>query len=56
VRFDTTNDKQELVLSPLDKLDEPASLIELRDKVANMLGEFKQTTPKSHRILSGDKV
>jgi TnpA family transposase len=37
VRFDTTNDKQELVLSPLDKLDEPASLIALRDKVANML-------------------
>lgn len=37
VRFDTIGDKQELVLSPLDKLDEPASLIALRDKVANML-------------------
>ncbi len=37
VRFDTINDKQELVLSPLDKLDEPASLIALRDKIANML-------------------
>ena len=37
VRFDTTNDKQELVLSPLDKFDEPTSLIALRDKVTNML-------------------
>jgi TnpA family transposase len=37
VRFDMIGDKQELVLSPLDKLDEPASLIALRDKVANML-------------------
>ena len=30
VRFETAGDKQELVLSPLDKLDEPASLIALR--------------------------
>jgi TnpA family transposase len=37
VRFDTVGDKQELILSPLDKLDEPDSLIALRDKVANML-------------------
>jgi TnpA family transposase len=37
VRFDTIGDKQELVLSLLDKLDEPASLIALRDKVANLL-------------------
>jgi TnpA family transposase len=37
VRFETVGDKQELVLSPLDKLDEPASLIALRDKVADML-------------------
>lgn len=37
VRFETADDKQELVLSPLDKLDEPASLIALRDKVASML-------------------
>lgn len=37
VRFDTSGDKPELVLSPLDKLEEPASLIALRDKVSNML-------------------
>lgn len=37
VRFDMTGDKHELVLSPLDKLDEPVSLLELRKKVAGML-------------------
>lgn len=37
VRFDQVGDKQELVLSPLDKLDEPASLIALRERVAGML-------------------
>jgi hypothetical protein len=30
-------DKRELVLCPLDKLDEPVSLLELRKKVAGML-------------------
>jgi TnpA family transposase len=37
VRFDTTGDKPELVLSPLDKLAEPASLVALREKVASLL-------------------
>jgi len=37
VRFETVGDKNELILSPFDKLDEPASLIELRNKVASML-------------------
>ena len=37
VRFEAVEDKNELVLSPFDKLDEPASLIELRKKVASML-------------------
>jgi TnpA family transposase len=37
VRFETVGDKNELILSPFDKLDEPASLIELRKKVASML-------------------
>ncbi len=37
VRFDTIGGKQELVLSPLDKMDEPASLVMLREKVASML-------------------
>ncbi len=37
VRFDQVGDKQELVLSPLDKLDEPSSLIALRERVAGML-------------------
>ena len=37
VRFEITGDKHELVLSPFDKLDEPASLVALRDKVAGML-------------------
>ena len=37
VRFETDGDKQELVLSLLDKLDEPATLISLREKVAGML-------------------
>jgi hypothetical protein len=37
VRFDMAGDKHELVLSPLDKLDEPVSLLELRKKVAGML-------------------
>lgn len=33
VRFETNNDKTELVLSPLDKLDEPESLVKLREQV-----------------------
>lgn len=37
VRFEAAGDRQELVLSPLDKLDEPATLISLREKVAGML-------------------
>ncbi len=37
VRFDRVGDKQEPVLSPLDKMDEPASLIALRAKVMGML-------------------
>ena len=37
VRFDKIGDKHELVLSPLDKMDEPASLVALREKVAGML-------------------
>ncbi|PYD85186.1 Tn3 family transposase [Pseudomonas syringae pv. pisi] len=37
VRFEKVGDKQELVLSPLDKMDEPASLIALRAKVMSML-------------------
>jgi TnpA family transposase len=37
VRFEVGNDQQELVLSPLDKLDEPASLIALREKVGRLL-------------------
>ncbi|MEX5748763.1 Tn3 family transposase [Massilia sp. X63] len=37
VRFEKVGDKQELVLSPLDKMDEPASLIALRAKVTGML-------------------
>lgn len=36
VRFETKGDKQELLLSPLDKLEEPPSLIELRKKVTGM--------------------
>ncbi|MCE1227150.1 MAG: Tn3 family transposase, partial [Geobacteraceae bacterium] len=37
VRFDTIKGKQEMVLSPLDKMDEPASLAALREKVASMM-------------------
>ena len=37
VRFETKGDKQELLLSPLDKLEEPPSLMELRKKVTGML-------------------
>jgi TnpA family transposase len=37
VRFEAVGDKNELILTPFDKLDEPASLIELRKKVASML-------------------
>ncbi len=37
VRFETTGDKHDLVLSPFDKLDEPASLVALREKVAGLL-------------------
>ena len=39
VRFETVGDKKELVLSPLDKLDEPASLIALREAVVALLPE-----------------
>jgi len=37
VRFEIVGDKQELVLSPLDKLEESASLVALRKKVTGML-------------------
>lgn len=37
VRFDTAGDKLELVLSPLEKLDEPASLVALRERVVALL-------------------
>ena len=37
VRFEIIGEKHELVLSPFDKLDEPDSLIALREKVAGML-------------------
>jgi len=37
VRFETVNGKKELVLSPLEKLEEPASLIELRTGAAARL-------------------
>jgi len=37
VRFETTGEKPALVLSPLDKLDEPASLVTLREKVCSLL-------------------
>lgn len=37
VRFEGAGDKQELVLSPLDKLEEPASLVALRERVCNLL-------------------
>jgi TnpA family transposase len=33
IRFETVGDKKELILSPLDKLEEPESLIELRKAV-----------------------
>lgn len=37
VRFETVNGKTELILSPLDKLEEPPSLIALRKTVAERL-------------------
>lgn len=37
VRFELVNGKEELILSPLDKLDEPRSLKSLREKVKSML-------------------
>lgn len=37
VRFETVNGKKELILSPLEKLEEPASLVELRAAVAARL-------------------
>ena len=37
VRFDMVQGKQELVVSPLDKVDDPASLVKLREKMASML-------------------
>ena len=37
VRFETIGDKSELVLSALEKLDEPASLIALRSRVVGLL-------------------
>jgi len=37
VRFDLTGDTPELILSPLEKLEEPASLVELRERVAELL-------------------
>jgi TnpA family transposase len=37
VRFETSGDKSDLVLSHLDKMDEPDSLVALREKVTGML-------------------
>jgi len=37
VRFETVAGRQELVLSPLDKLDEPPSLIALRREVKSRM-------------------
>lgn len=37
MRFETVNGKNDLVLSPLDKLEEPPSLLALRDAVATRL-------------------
>ena len=37
VRFETVNGKKELILSPLEKLEEPASLVELRAAVVARL-------------------
>jgi TnpA family transposase len=37
VRFETVNGKKELILSPLEKLEEPASLVALREAVASRL-------------------
>lgn len=37
VRFETVDGKKDLVLSPLDKLDEPESLIKLREAVVSRL-------------------
>jgi TnpA family transposase len=39
VRFETVGDKKELVVSPLDKLEEPASLVALRETVVARLPE-----------------
>jgi TnpA family transposase len=39
VRFETVGGKKELVLSPLDKLEEPASLVDLRAAVVARLPE-----------------
>jgi TnpA family transposase len=39
VRFETVGDKKELVLSPLDKLEEPESLLKLRKAVIARLPE-----------------
>lgn len=36
VRFETTDGKAELVLSPFDKLEEPASLVALKERVSGM--------------------
>ena len=39
VRFEQVGDKKELVVSQLDKLEEPASLVELREAVVSRLPE-----------------
>ncbi|MFA5504042.1 MAG: Tn3 family transposase [Vulcanimicrobiota bacterium] len=39
IRFETVGDKKELILSPLDKLEEPESLIKLREAVTSRLPE-----------------
>lgn len=37
VRFEKINDKEELILSPLEKLEEPVSLVKLREAVVARL-------------------
>ena len=40
VRFETVNSKDELILTPLEKVAEPASLVQLREAVAARVANF----------------
>jgi hypothetical protein len=50
VRFEKINDKEELILSPLEKLEETVSLVKLREAVVARFG--LETRPPEEQLTA----